>query len=152
MPTPAPLPTAVREVFVPGQITLDADLLAIRHGLARLFGMQLLSDLGDEDRGTAEIVLAEALNNIVEHACADLPGQIRVTVTRSDAGIFCVIRDRGRPMPGGALPAGHLAPMEAGGDLPEGGFGWFLIRRLARDVTYDRCDGENVLSFFLDAA
>ena len=152
MPPPAPLPTAVTEASLPGQITLDGDLMAIRHGLARLFGMQPLCDLAEENRGTAEIVLAEALNNIVEHAYADQPGEIRVAVTRCAAGIFCRIRDRGRPMPGGSPPAGYLAPIGDGDDVPEGGFGWFLIRTLARDLTYDRCEGENVLSFLLDAA
>jgi serine/threonine-protein kinase RsbW len=30
-------------------------------------------------------------------------------------------------------------------DLPEGGFGWFLIKDLAKDVVYARVEGENRL-------
>jgi serine/threonine-protein kinase RsbW len=33
------------------------------------------------------------------------------------------------------------------GDMPEGGFGWLIIRQLARDVAYVREDGVNQLSF-----
>ena len=146
-----PAPAAQNGVSSPSRITLDSDLFAVRHGLARLLRMQPLCDLGEEARGTAEIVLAEVLNNIVEHAYADQPGEIRVEVRRGTAGIRCQIRDRGRPMPGDMPPLGHLRPMAEGDDLPEGGFGWFLIRALAQDLTYARDGDENVLSFRLDA-
>jgi serine/threonine-protein kinase RsbW len=36
-------------------------------------------------------------------------------------------------------------------DLPEGGFGWYLIRTLARDVRYDRNGVTNCLTFWLPA-
>ena len=147
-----PAPAAQNGVSSPSRITLDSDLFAVRHGLARLLRMQPLCDLGEEARGTAEIVLAEVLNNIVEHAYADQPGEIRVEVMQGDAGIRCQIRDRGRPMPGGMPPLGHLKPLAEGDDLPEGGFGWFLIRALVQDLTYDRDGGENILSFRLDAS
>ena len=146
-----PEPAALSEFSSPCRITLKSDLFAIRDGLARLFRMQPLSDLDEERRGSAEIVLAEALNNIVEHAYAGQPGEIRVEVTRRAADLCCQIRDHGRPMPGGSLPPGHLKPLSEGGDLPEGGFGWFLIRKLARDLSYARDGEENVLTFRLDA-
>ena len=132
-------------------ITLNSDLIAIRHGLARLFGMQPLCDLGDEGRGIAEIVLAEVLNNVVEHAYGALSGEIRVVLSRNDSEILCQIRDQGRPMPTGLPAPGQSKPLVAGEDLPEGGFGWFLIRTLAHDLSYARDGGDNVLSFRLDA-
>ncbi len=53
-------------------------------------------------------------------------------------------------MPDGEIPLGTLSsskvPVE---DLPEGGFGWFLIQHLAKDVSYARCTGENRLSLRL---
>jgi len=53
-------------------------------------------------------------------------------------------------MPDGKLPLGDLAPLDAElDDLPEGGFGWFLIQHLARDVTYTRVDNENHLKMRL---
>ena len=37
-------------------------------------------------------------------------------------------------------------------DLPEGGFGWYLIRDLARDVNYEREGWCNVLTLRLEVA
>ena len=37
-------------------------------------------------------------------------------------------------------------------DMPEGGFGWFLIKDLAKDVTYHRVKAENHLSLRLAVA
>ena len=95
MPEPAPLSPE----SLGGRITLRSDLMAIRHGLAQLLAMSPLQELSDAARGTAEIVLAEALNNIVEHAYAECSGDVCVAVTRCDGDILCEIRDHGRPMP-----------------------------------------------------
>ena len=43
-----------------------------------------------------------------------------------------------------------MADQDAPQDLPEGGFGWFLIRSLTRDLTYLREDGYNMLCFCVD--
>jgi serine/threonine-protein kinase RsbW len=145
-------PETLAEAPLPVRLTLESSLSAVRQGLVRLMGMPPLCLLGDEGRGTAEIVLAEALNNIVEHAYGGQAGDIRVEVLRQEGDILCRIRDQGRPMPGGAAPPGALQPLGEHEDLPEGGFGWFLIRVLARDVQYDRDGGENILTFRLDAA
>ena len=60
------------------------------------------------------------------------------------------IEDTGRPMPGGETPLGQAANLDVDlEDLPEGGFGWFLIRDLAKDVNYSRADGTNVLDLRL---
>ena len=61
--------------------------------------------------------------------------------------------DAGAPMPNNTLPnrTDHdLAGPAA--DLPEGGFGWFLIRDLAQDVEYRRAGAQNVLNLRLDLA
>lgn len=132
------------------QVTIAADPLAVRDGLAILFDTALLRSLADDDRGTAEIVLAEALNNIVEHAYARHAGEIEITLLLHQNALICRIIDTGLPMPNDALPAGHLAEFAPTDDLPEGGFGWFLIRTLSRDLDYRRVDGRNHLSFRLE--
>jgi serine/threonine-protein kinase RsbW len=96
--------------------------------------------------GDAQIVLAEAMNNIVEHAYADRPGEIDITLWRGQGGLWCRLVDNGAPMPA-ALPAGSLPVIPPDGDLPEGGFGWYLIRQLARDVVHTRRSGANHLTF-----
>lgn len=123
----------------------------IRDNLAKLMALPPLSDLPDDSRGSAEMVLAEVLNNIAEHAYDAGQGPVTATLERTAAGIACLIVDQGVAMPGGKLPDNEL-PQIAGlslGDLPEGGFGWPLIRSLTRDLTYLRTDGCNRLSFIL---
>ena len=132
-------------------LVITSDALAVRDGLRRLAATPPLCDLAAEARSTAETVLAEALNNIVEHAYAMAPGRIEVRLDASSAGILCVITDEGLGMPCNALPVG-LCPDAQGSalaDLPEGGFGWFLIRRLTKDLCYRRDGARNRLSFML---
>lgn len=127
-------------------LTLAADPLSVRDALGRLMVCQGLADLSDEDRGTVELLLAEAMNNVVEHAYARWPGEIAVAIHRDAAAIAVRITDQGLPMPDATPPEGRLPAMDAD-DLPEGGFGWFLIRTLAQDLTYRRQGEVNELTF-----
>lgn len=120
---------------------------AISEGLEGLFGCDPLARLTEDSRGTVEIVLAEVLNNVVEHAYASFPGQIAVSITRGDGYLFFRMVDDGLPMPGGVAPGGKLAGARNFQDLPEGGFGWHLIRTLSQDLTYVRDGNQNVLTF-----
>jgi serine/threonine-protein kinase RsbW len=129
------------------RIVIPSDPMAVRQGLKSLFESLLLRQLDMADRGKAEIVLAEALNNIVEHAYADGTGEIELTICLNQRGLTCRIVDHGAPMPQEVLPAGHLATPES---LPEGGFGWHLIRTLSEDLRYARVAGQNQLTFRLN--
>ncbi|MBT8417805.1 MAG: ATP-binding protein [Silicimonas sp.] len=104
-----------------------------------------------EDLGSVEIVLAEALNNIVEHAYPQgEPGDISLSLRRRNTGLMVEVRDSGRPMPNGRAPIGNHPMAEFQDDpMPEGGYGWFLIRELVQDLIYDRSAGENFLIFRL---
>ncbi len=133
------------------RMIIRSDPVAVRDALQTLFDTLLLRSLTADDRGTAELVLAEALNNIVEHAYAAAPGVIEVTLHLTRSELTCHIVDTGAPMPGEALPVGNLPSLGAFDDLPEGGFGWSLIRTLSRDLDYRRENGRNLLSFRLEA-
>ena len=113
--------------------------------------MSTLAPLGlePEEASSIELVLAEALNNVVEHAYAPGDeGQIKLVLRHGRAGLLIEIRDNGRPMPNGRAPLGdNPREYSRADELPEGGFGWFLIRELARDLVYDRENGENFLIF-----
>lgn len=95
------------------------------------------------------LVLQEVLNNIVEHACKgteDVPIDLSVLLTPHSLQVET--RDGGAPLPPSLLSGG--APPEVDvpvDDLPEGGFGWFIIHSLVDDMMYERHDGRNVLSF-----
>ena len=126
------------------RVVLASDPEAIREGLQGLFALDLLKALTEESRDAAEIVLAEVLNNVVEHAYAMYPGKIELWVTRREDFLFVRMVDHGLPMPGGDLPGGRMLKVD---DLPEGGFGWFLIRNLSHELTYERDGMHNILSF-----
>ena len=132
------------------KVTIPGDQMAVRNGLRALFDTILLRSLSENGRGTVEIVLAEALNNIVEHAYASQDGEIEITLQLRQNELVCKISDTGLPMPDEKLPAGILAPLKPAADLPEGGFGWHLIRSLSKDLDYRRENGRNQLSFRLD--
>jgi serine/threonine-protein kinase RsbW len=128
-----------------------ADNMAVRQGLQHLFSQEPLIGISEDARSTAELVLAEALNNIVEHAYAAQEGAIEIAIEMGDDGLDCMIVDHGAPMPGHALPQGKPQDLSNLDDLPEGGFGWFLIRSIALDLNYQRVQGQNHLRFRLPA-
>lgn len=124
--------------------------LAVRLALRDVLDHPILSGLSKDAIGTAELVLAEALINIVEHAYDRDDGQIEVRLYQSSGKLTCDVYDAGRPMPDGALPAGLAQIIGKDADLPEGGFGWFLIRTLTQNLMYRRIDARNHLSFQLN--
>ncbi len=132
-------------------VIAKADALAVRHGLECLFAQEPLTCVTADMRGCAEIVMAEALNNIVEHAYSAAPGVIEISIDLGADGLECTIADRGAPMPGHSLPQGNPHVLGEVQDLPEGGFGWFLIRSLAQDLQYSRFRDQNFLRFRLPA-
>lgn len=127
---------------------MSSEAGSVRDCLHRAMASAPMTLLSDDDRGTAEIVLAEVLNNVVEHAYAELSGDIRLSLALKPGQLDCQIEDDGVPMPGGDAPAGNLPDPE---DLPEGGFGWHLIRVLSSGLTYQRLGKTNRLSFSLPA-
>lgn len=132
------------------RLALQSTPLAVRRALSGLFRDDRLGNLPDDQRGTAELLLAEVLNNVVEHAYAGGVGEIEVTVARCGRSLVFRVLDRGAELPGHVLTPGYRGDYGPQGDLPEGGFGWPMIRALAKDVDYRRQDGCNQLSFRLD--
>ncbi|MEM6727353.1 MAG: ATP-binding protein [Pseudomonadota bacterium] len=102
-----------------------------------------------EERGTVELVLAEVLNNVAEHAYEERDdGTIALDMRYLPGGIAFSLQDFGKPMPDGKTPLGMQANLDVEiDDLPEGGFGWFLIGELAKDLVYERRGAANHLSF-----
>lgn len=95
-----------------------------------------------------ELVVAEVLNNIVEHAYRDRPaGRIIVCLAFRATGLCADFTDYGCEMPGHGPPEGRAVDLDRPPEaLPEGGFGWFLIRSLTTELRYRRADGANHLS------
>lgn len=132
------------------RLEFPAAPLAVRGALERLIASLPANRLDPDLCSNAEIVLSEVLNNIVEHAYSGGEGRIELSIHADAAGLHCMVTDHGAAMPGGAPPGGAL-PDSNDADPPEGGFGWHLIRSLARDIHYRRLNGVNLLAFRLPA-
>ena len=122
---------------------------SIRDALAEVRARIARMDLMEEEVTTVEVVLAEVMNNVAEHAYAwRRDGEMVLGVRMTAEGLMISVTDEGLPMPDAELPFGErLDPTVPVGDMPEGGFGWLIIRQLARDVAYQRKEGVNMLSF-----
>ncbi len=129
--------------------TFPSDLRWVRRVIHQTMDALSNHGLGSEEIGSVEIVLAEALNNVVEHAYTDKEaGEIKLVIKQRSKGLLFEISDKGNPMPNGRAPLGNHPMSEFSNDpMPEGGYGWFLIRELVRDLIYDRRDGQNFLIF-----
>jgi serine/threonine-protein kinase RsbW len=123
--------------------------LAVRDALAEVrAGLSRLTD--DEEAGAAvELVLAEILNNICEHAyLGRTDGRIEMSIWTEGEMLAFETVDFGRSMPDGKVPALHRVSVDKPlAELPEGGFGWGLIHHLTSRLSYDRIGNRNCLTF-----
>lgn len=80
------------------------------------------------------LALAEGFTNAVRHAHANLPDTtpIDIELLLQPEKIEIHIFDQGPPFD----PSSLSEPQP--GSLREGGYGWFLLRRLVDEVTYER--------------
>jgi len=134
---------------LPVEFDIAATSGSVRSVLSTLRRTLAQTGLSTEELDTVELVVAEVLNNVVEHAYAGSGGgRVRLSAATDPRGLIFRIEDDGAPMPGGVLPASR-APMLAtvASDLPEGGFGWFMIHGLTRDLVYRRDGPCNCLTF-----
>lgn len=142
--------TAKRRCHTPLIVSLQSGEQAVRDALGQIMRGLAPLDLTAEDAIAVELVLAEALNNVAEHAypAHHAEGPIQVTCDFDRGGLNVMVADEGLAMPDGQAPPGNPQAVDLDvQDLPEGGFGWFLIRDLTRDLTYTRIGQENRLCF-----
>lgn len=106
-----------------------------------------LHEFGQDHLGTIEIVMAEALNNAVEHGGLRSQQAIEVLARITASCLRIVVIDQGKPYPNGSLPGNSAPDID---DLPEGGFGWMMIHELTSDLTYQRHAGRNLLTLIFE--
>lgn len=129
-------------------VRVESGQLAVRSALAQIIVKLEALSLDQEEISTVELVLAETLNNVVEHAypTSEGSGPINICCRHLADGLHFTVRDFGRAMPNNETPLGQLSAFDDDIQvLPEGGFGWFLIKDLAKDVRYARDGNENRL-------
>ena len=104
------------------RLTLAADPLCVRAALGRVDRRLQALGIDPETRATAELVLAEALNNAVAHAHAGERGEIALRVAPAGDALLCELRDRGAPFasarPGRDRPQEGPAPAGAAAAVP----------------------------------
>ena len=133
-------PEPIRRRFTSGDIATRETLLEVTEAL-------IDSGLSDDDVANAKLILAEALNNIVEHAYAGTQGPVDLMIEVRRDGLDCALRDQGREAPIGYPPDPPLPEIDPPFELPEGGFGWHIIRCLTTKLRYRRAGEWNQLSF-----
>ncbi|WCR11236.1 ATP-binding protein [Paracoccus stylophorae] len=116
------------------------------------------TEIGEDTLGRLELVLAEVMNNVTEHAAIPAghirPPSIHISIVRHDTGLACAITDDGVSLPAACILPRSL-PVIDPQDLPEGGFGWYLIQDLTQALCYYREGPRNFLAFsvpFTDGA
>lgn len=112
--------------------------LETRVTLAEVCARLAAAGLDDDAIGTVELVLAEVLNNIAEHAYGPEGGPVLLQVELAQDEVLCRLADRGRPMPMGQVPQQEFPTIAPPDVLPEGGFGWHIVRCLVSEMDYRR--------------
>ncbi|WP_179378378.1 ATP-binding protein [Jannaschia marina] len=126
---------------------------AISRQLADLSRFFAACGIAPDLREKVTVVLGEVLNNIAEHAVPDGRGDVDLVICPRPDGLHVETVDSGRALPPWLLTSADLPEMGTTiDDLPEGGFGWFIIHALVDDMIYERERGRNRLSFSVCAA
>lgn len=120
---------------------IAADPAAVRGLLERLERDPALVRLSEEERDCTLLVLAEVLNNVVEHGYGGRPGWIGLVALPGRPGLGWRVVDRASR----ALSAGEMA-REMPAQAAEGGFGLPLIRALTERIALRRKRGLNILT------
>ena len=97
--------------------------------------------------GELELVLAEVLKNVVEHAYLYAEdGEIDILVRLRNDRLHATITDKGRKFDGPPSLKEMDVENMAFEELPEGGFGWNLIRMLMNKIEFEHKDHQNKLT------
>lgn len=129
------------------QFSCRATEIEVRDLMRRLVDVLREEKVGEDLQSSVTIAVTEGLNNIVKHALIARPQEIIDLALSVDAvQVFVLLQDGGDAMPGCQAPVGHSADFSvARMDLPEGGFGWIMIRALADRIDYSRSNDINHL-------
>ncbi len=95
-----------------------------------------------------EIAIIEACNNIVEHAYSQQTGIITMDIQTTSEKLIVHLRDTGSPVPSGLQISASPRDFDISGldDLPEGGFGLFLMDTIIDERRYWSENGINTLT------
>ena len=119
------------------RLSIDSRLEQVRvlSGALRGIGQELA--LSEDKLGQLELMMVEAVNNVIEHAYQLQEGHdVHVRVEYSPQEVNLIISDHGHAMPDELHTSPRTMPDPEG--LPEGGWGMGLIHALADSIRYIR--------------
>ncbi len=124
--------------------SIDSDLSQVRELAAAFQAFSEEERLGDVLTGQLELILVEAVNNVIEHAYELKQGStVDAQFEAFHSKVVITIMDRGLPVPEAIRDTEVDMPKIT--DLPEGGWGLGLINALADQVEHYTVDGLNIM-------
>lgn len=125
-------------------IIIDSSFSEVRQASELLYNYCTYHKIPVDLQGQLELMLVEALNNVIEHAYLEKAGHaIDVKLALEDGSTVISITDTGTPAPGSTLEQGSELPDI--NDMPEGGWGLCLIQALSDSIEYYRHADHNQL-------
>lgn len=120
---------------------ISSEFSQVKHMATHLHAFCQSKQIGESLAGVLELILVEALNNVIEHAYKNQPGNdIEVNFSIEDQTIIMQINDYGLSIPEHLQNAEQMPDSEL---LPEGGWGLGLINTLSDSVSFTTNDGMN---------
>ena len=126
--------------------SITSDLSEVKLLSQALHGFCDAINLDPTITGQLELILVEAVNNVIEHSYQYESGfPIHAAFEETDSEIVLTIRDNGEIVPEFVKEAqGNMPEIEG---LPEGGWGLGLIRAFADRIEYRAEQDENIMVF-----
>ncbi len=95
-----------------------------------------------------KLVVEELVVNVIQHAFDDGDAhQILLDIRTEADGVAIVVEDDGRPFDPSRAPSPSITELLEAGKA--GGLGVAIIRKVARDLSYQRVDGKNRVRAFV---
>lgn len=131
------------------KICFNGSPCGVRRALSQIRDELEAAGATSDQKGRIETVMAEVLNNVVEHALADQTNSLVEAHGFRQQPNWCFkVFDAGHPLPQKRLPDQGFPAVDTNlEDLPEGGFGWAMVHMLTNDISYCRLPGRNCLEF-----
>lgn len=142
------------DVFLDTHYSFFSDAKFVHLVLQRVVDDLTAFKLSEDLLASAEILMAEVINNIIEHAYQSESNQpIEMSLLCTDTTLKFVFLDFGHAMPFGMPPSETPSNLTHNTEqLPEGGFGWPIIRKLSKNIQYSRRGKVNALAVEMDMA
>ena len=133
------------------QIQLPAEIGSLRAITEFVHRGAQAAAFPESDLGRLDLVMEEVVVNVINYAYPEgEPGNIDVSYAIEVPGkLFVQVSDAGREFDPLAKDPPDLRLGLA--ERPIGGLGIFLVKRIARSISYNRVDNRNVLTFRLEA-